>query len=84
MALRFPNRSRSFDTVRNAVRFLGYDGMFEVRFLIQAEALAVSSKQPMIEADCLDAFDAARNAIYEAAQKAYARGRTTLTSADLR
>jgi len=84
MALKFPNRSRSFDEARNAVRFLGYDGMFEVPFLIQAEALSASSASQMIEANCLDAFDAARNAIYDAAQKAYARGRTTLTSADFR
>lgn len=84
MALIFPNRSRSFDEVRRAVRFLGYDGMFEVPFLIQAEALSRSGSSRMDEADCLAAFDAARNAIYDAAQKAYAHGRDTLTPADFR
>jgi hypothetical protein len=83
MALNFPNRSRSFDEVRRAVRFLGYDGMFEVQFLVQAEALVSSSE--VTSADCLAAFDAARDSIYEAARKAYARGRsTTLTPADFR
>ena len=43
MSLVFPNRSRSFDEARKAVRFLGYDGMFEVPFLVQAEALADTS-----------------------------------------
>ena len=84
MALIFPNRSRSFDEARGAVRFLGYDGMFEVPFLIRAETLPRLGSSPMNEADCLAAFDAARDAIYDAALKAYARGRDTLTPADFR
>ena len=83
MALNFPNRARSFNEVKQAVRFLGYDGMFEVPFLIEAGALAAGTSSTMSEADCLAAFDARREAIYDAARKAYARGRTTtLTSAD--
>jgi hypothetical protein len=83
MALTFPNRSRSYDEVRKAVRFLGYDGMFEVPFLVQAEALVPPSK--VTEADCLAAFDASRDSIYDVARRAYARGRgTTLTPADFR
>ena len=38
MTLAFPNPSRSFDEVRNAVRFIGHDGMFEVPFFIDADA----------------------------------------------
>ncbi|MGO8112649.1 DUF1488 family protein, partial [Rhizobium leguminosarum] len=30
MALAFLNQSRSFDAARNAVRFIGHDGMFQV------------------------------------------------------
>jgi uncharacterized protein DUF1488 len=83
MALSFPNRSRSFDEARRAVRFLGYDGMFEVAFLVQGEALVPSST--VTEADCLTAFDTARDSVYNVARKAYARGRsTTLTAADFR
>ena len=40
MSLAFPNPSRSFDEVRNAVRFIGHDGMFEVPFFVEADALS--------------------------------------------
>ena len=39
VTLEFPNRSRSFDEARNAVRFIGYDGMFAVPFFVETEAL---------------------------------------------
>ncbi|MBP2560049.1 hypothetical protein J2T08_000790 [Neorhizobium galegae] len=86
MTLIFPNRSRSFDEARKVVRFLGYDGMFEVRFFVEAKALADSTATGMSEADYLRAFDAARSSIQDAAMKAYrpSRGTTyTLTAADL-
>lgn len=77
MSLTFPNRSRSYDATRNAVRFLGYDGMFEVPFLVQADALAEHGPSEMTEADCLTAFDAARGSIHDVAREAYSRGRRT-------
>lgn len=40
MALTFPNRSRSYDTAHQRVRFLGYDGLFEVPFFIEAAAFS--------------------------------------------
>lgn len=40
MTLAFPNSARSFDDVRKAVRFFGHDGMFEIRFFVEAAALA--------------------------------------------
>ena len=40
MALSFPNPSRSFDESRKGVRFVGHDGVFEVPFFIEADALA--------------------------------------------
>ena len=43
MTLEFLNPSRSFDEVRNAMRFIGHDGMFEVPFFVEVEALAKSS-----------------------------------------
>jgi hypothetical protein len=70
MALIFPNRSRSFDETKNGVRFSGYDGMFEVRFLIEASALKQTT-----EAQCLSAFDSARGAVQKAATKLYERRR---------
>lgn len=85
MALIFPNRSRSFDESRRTVRFLGYDGMFEVPFAVQASALLGSERSGNTEADCLAAFDASRERIYEVAQRVYARGHgTTITTADFR
>ena len=90
MTLAFPNPSRSFDEVRNAVCFIGHDGMFKVRFFIEAEALgrfeALRDKDAA-EIACLSAFDALRGSIHDAASKAYARDRRdsyTLTSADFR
>ncbi|KRD53359.1 MULTISPECIES: DUF1488 domain-containing protein [Sinorhizobium/Ensifer group] len=87
MPLSFPNQSRSFDGARNAVRFLGHDGMFEVPFYVEAAALARGAPTRTTEAACLQAFDAARNSIYEVARAAYANGRRTiyiLTAADFR
>lgn len=87
MTLAFLNRSRSFDEVRNGVRFIGYDGMFEVRFFIEAAALGNRGKRELSEAECLTAFDAARGSIQDVARAAYAGRRRTsyvLTSADFR
>jgi hypothetical protein len=89
--LDFPNPSRSFDDVRNAVRFIGHDGMFEVRFFVQASALAQSDaklgRMPVSEDDYLCAFDALRPAIHDVAREAYSQGRRDpyiLTAADFR
>jgi len=43
LTLEFPNRSRSFDEVRNAVRFMGHDGMIQVPFFVEADALATKA-----------------------------------------
>lgn len=88
MTLAFPNRARSFDDVRNAVRFLGYDGMFEIRFFVEAEVLAKGKTQTtrMSEAQYLSTFDAMLAPIHEAAKKVYAKYRrnlNVLTLADL-
>lgn len=76
MTLNFPNASRSFDETRNLVRFWGYDSALEVCFFIEVGALCKLRPQTMkMEADCLETFDAARERIFEAARKVYARGR---------
>lgn len=91
MTLLFPNPSRSLDEKRNAVRFIGHHGMFEVRFFVEAEALvradAELGRSEISETKLLSAFDALRLSIYEVARKAYSRGRRdsyTLTAADFR
>lgn len=71
MTLMFPNGSRSFDEQRQGVRFVAYDGMFEVPFLVEAGALLHAHAS---EDACLAAFDNARGAIRAAALRIY-RGR---------
>jgi hypothetical protein len=91
MTLAFPNPSRSFDEVRNAVRFMGHDGMFAVRFFVEADALAKSDidlrRTGASETKYLKAFDALRASIQDVAREAYSHGRRdsyTLTAADFR
>jgi hypothetical protein len=91
MTLAFPNPSRSFDEARNAVRFTGHDGMFEIRFFVEADALAKSDGTlrgtAASETKYLSAFDALRTSIYDVARKAYSHGRRdsyTLTAAHFR
>ena len=57
MALTFPNRSRSYDAAGRRIRFVGYDGMFEVAFFVETGAIA---KAVLNETGYLEAFDAAR------------------------
>lgn len=87
MSLSFPNRSRSFDENGNRVRFTGYDGVFEVRFFVEAAALTkLSVKSLATENEYLRAFDDLRETILAIAGKVYDRGRMqticTLTAAD--
>ena len=84
MALTFPNQSRSYDAAGKRIRFVGYDGMFEVAFFVEAGAIAKAS---LNEAGYLDAFDAARTSIQNVARQVYANRRKNmhvLTSADFR
>jgi hypothetical protein len=76
MAITFPNRSRSYDATRRAVRFWGYDRSMENSFFIMADAL--QRMQPDLRFDAVDilrAFDVNRARIYTIAAKVYARGR---------
>lgn len=83
MTLLFPNASRSFDEKRNAIRFIGHDGMFEVRFFVEAGALmradAELDRSEISESKLLSAFDALRPSIYDVARKAYSSGRQNPT-----
>jgi hypothetical protein len=76
MTLLFPNSSRSFDEKRNAVRFLGHEGMFEVRFFVEADALVAADaelgRSKISESKLLSAFDALRSSVYDVARKATA------------
>lgn len=75
MTINFPNRSRSYDATRRAVRFWGYDRSMEASFFLMADAL--KRIQPNLEFDAdelLSAFDTHRDRIYAIAAKVYARG----------
>ncbi|MEK1888702.1 MAG: DUF1488 domain-containing protein [Phyllobacterium sp.] len=85
MTLTFPNRSRSYDTAHQRVRFLGYDGLFEVPFFIEAAAFPGATHAA--EEDCLAAFDAERAMILDVARRVYSYGRKNmyvLTPADFK
>ncbi len=75
MRLSFPNPSRSFDTSRSRVCFWGYDSAIEISFFVEAGALKrLFPEMSGAEMELLKAFDAARNRIYEVADKVYVRG----------
>jgi len=87
MALTFPNNSRSYDEASRRIRFFGYDGMFEIRFFLEIDALAKASSGKIAgEGEYLAAFDNLRKKIVAAAEKAYGKGSRgnmyTLTLAD--
>jgi hypothetical protein len=89
MTLAFPNPSRSFDSARNAIRFVGHDGMFEIRFFVEAAALlklfAIPNGPDASESASLASFDALRASIHDVAREAYANKRQTsytLTASD--
>ena len=76
MTINFPNRSRSYDATRRAVRFWGYDQSMESSFFLTVDALR--QIQPDIKTDVVDllrAFDTNRERIYAIAAKVYGRGK---------
>jgi hypothetical protein len=75
----FPNQMRSFDEEAGTIRFSGYDGVMEVRFVLEAPALeqiAGLSRSP--DTAYLDAFDRCRDEIETAASRAYRKTRKSL------
>ena len=65
MALSFPNRSRSYDATRRAVRFWGHDSVIEYAFLISGEALKRARPAARLDqSGLLSVFDANRDLSY--------------------
>jgi hypothetical protein len=76
MSINFPNRSRSYDATRRAVRFWGYDRSMESSFFVTVDALRQIQPDTKTNAvDLLRAFDINRERIHAIAAKVYARGR---------
>lgn len=72
MKLSFPNPSRSFDASKNRIAFWGYDKTIEISFFVELDALKrLFPEMSSIEEGFLQAFDSARNRIYEVADKLY-------------
>ena len=91
MTLAFPNPSRNFDPKRRGVHFTGYDGMMEVPFFVEADALvdrsAAVQDYQLLEKQLVSAFDVMNQLIYKVAERMYYRGRHksyTLTAVDFR
>ena len=72
MALIFPNVSRSYDETRKCVRFWGYDGTFEITFLVDVDALSKLQRvTTLANGTVLSAFDLWRGRIIMVASSAY-------------
>ncbi len=76
MSLIFPNRSRSYDPTRSAVRFWGYESSMECSFFVTTGALQkVHPNLHPDESGFLEAFDANRDRICAIATVVHKRGR---------
>lgn len=79
MTLNFPNESRSYDLRRNLVCFWGYDSALEIPCFVEVNALNKINPQTRdVEEGYLEAFDAARDRIHDAARKVYERKRESV------
>ena len=75
MSLAFPNPSRSFNNSSHGIEFWGYDNVFEVAFFVETGALRLLCPETDDTEDSfLQAFDTARNRIYDAAEHRYNKG----------
>lgn len=86
MALTFLNPSRSYDSIHRRVRFVGHDGMFQIAFSVEIDALPNGgAKKADGEEGYLAAFDKVRASVRDVARKAYSKSRKdiyVLTSTD--
>jgi hypothetical protein len=72
MAIAFPNSARSYDEPTKRIRFLGHDGMFEIRFFLEVDVLTTKPfSTATSEGDYLAAFDRLRTRILDVAKQAY-------------
>jgi len=87
MTLAILSQNRSYGEVQDRVRFVGHDGVFEIIFFVENEALELSAyKFADNEQGCLGVFDKARSSIECVANKLYSLRRDNmivLTSADI-
>ncbi len=86
MGLMFPNAARSYDDAKSRIRFLGHDGMFEVKFFIDADVVIRGlPHQVTNERELLVAFDRMLEKIHVVAARLYkknARASITIGRSD--
>ena len=76
MTLIFPNNSRHYDAGSGRIRFSGYEGVFEIRFLLELDALAkVYAGSISGESQYLSAFDSVKKRILVVAERIYRKKR---------
>ena len=76
MTLAFPNQCRSYDGVRDRIRFWGYDSAIEITFFVDTAALRkIDPNAVADEAGYLAVFDCARDKVHMAAREVYRRNR---------
>ena len=80
MTLAFPNSTRSYDAKNGCVRFIGYDGMFQIFFSVAVDAVSEKRFEANQEENYLKAFDKSRTAIQTVAAKLYGRTRSNMYS----
>ncbi|MES1198580.1 MAG: DUF1488 family protein [Pseudomonadota bacterium] len=74
MTLKFPNTSRSYNAVKQCVRFRGYDTVFEISFDLAEGALRrLSPGAAQDETSLLAVFDLHRDRIERVANAVYSR-----------
>lgn len=72
MSLAFPNAARSYDDAKRRIRFLGHDGMFEVKIFVDADVvIRETSAGPSTEREYLAAFDRMLAKIQGVAERLY-------------
>lgn len=72
----FPNLSRSYDEQKSRVRFWGYDNTMEISFFVELDALKqLCPDMKDAESAFLQAFDKARDRIYEVAKEIYEKNK---------
>ncbi|MGL3605960.1 DUF1488 family protein [Rhizobium sp. G187] len=85
MTLSFSNPSRAYDDTRGLIRFIGYDGLNQILFLLPVAAFHPQGTVKIHEErDYLMAFDRLRSRILDIARAAYERKRRPMVELELK
>jgi hypothetical protein len=83
MSLSFANRTRTYDERRGVIRFVGYDGLKQIVFLLSVGLFEQESSQSSLrEQGYLMAFDRCHSRILEIAQALYQKNNRSMIEMD--